>query len=65
MYGTWSHLDHCLWFWWLYDNAINGTNKFVKWIFLGPKNVLKSITKAKHEERTQRNDELNEFYTKQ
>ena len=54
-------LGHCLWFWWLYDNAINETNKFVKWIFLDPKNVLKSISKAKHEERTQRNAELDEL----
>ena len=29
---------------------------------LGPKNILKRISKAKHEERTQRNAELDEFY---
>jgi len=43
-------LGHFLWFWWLCDNIINGTNEFVKWIFLGPKDDVKYPSKAKHEE---------------
>ena len=38
-------LGHCLWFWWLYDNIINETNKFVKWIILGPKDEYKALAK--------------------
>ena len=38
-----------------------GTNNFVKRIFLGPKDEVKSPSNAKHEERTQRNAELDEF----
>ena len=43
------------------DNTINGTNEFVKCITSGPTNEVKSLSKAKHEERTQRNAELDEF----
>jgi len=45
----------------LSDNVINGTNVFVKCISSGPKNEVKSPSKVKHEERTQRNIELDEF----
>jgi len=57
----------------LSDTAINGTNRFVKWIFINPRNGAKRPSKAKHEERThkakheertQRNVELDEFYRK-
>jgi hypothetical protein len=43
------------------DNAINGTNGFVKRIFLDPRDEVKRPCKTKHEERTQRNAELDEF----
>ena len=40
-------LGHCLWFWWLCDNIINGTNKFFKWIILGSKDEYKALAKQK------------------
>ena len=46
-------------------NAINVTNGFVKWIFLDPRDEVERPYKAKHEERTQINAELDEFYRKQ
>ena len=44
------------------DNTINGINDFVKSTFQDPRDELKRSCKAKHEERTQRNAELDEFY---
>ena len=44
------------------DNVINGTNVFVKCISSGPKNEIKSPSKAKYEERTQKMFEMDEFY---
>ena len=58
-------LGHCLWFWWLNNNTINGTNEFVKWTLIDPRDEAKRPSKAKHEERTQRNKELDEFYKNQ
>ena len=58
-------LGHCLWFWWLSNNAINGTNEFVKWTIIDPRDEAKRPSKAKYEERTQRNVELDEFYKNQ
>ena len=54
-------LGYCLWFWWLSNNAINGTNEFIKWTIIVPRDKTKRPGKAKHEERTQRNAELDEF----
>ena len=53
------------WFWWSYDNVINGTNGFVEWTFLDPRDEVKRPYKAIHEERTQRNAELDVFCRKQ
>ena len=50
---TWHHLCHFEWFWWSNDNTINRTDKFVKWNYLGPRDI-KSPNKAKHEERTKK-----------
>ena len=47
------------------DNTINETNEFVKWTFLDPRYEVKRPSKTKHEERTQRNAELDEFCMKQ
>ena len=43
------------------DNTINETNDFVKRTFLDPRDEVKRPCKAKHEERTQKNTELDEF----
>ena len=43
------------------NNTINGTNAFVKQTLIDPKNEAKRPNKAKHEERTQKNIELDEF----
>ena len=58
------HLDHFKWFWWSYDNVINGTNVFIKCTSSGPKNEVKSPNKTKHEERTQRKIKMDEFRNK-
>ena len=58
-------LRHYLWFWWLNGNMINGTNQSVMWMLAGPKDDVQRPSKAKHEERTQRSDELDEFIKKQ
>ena len=54
-----------LWFSWSNNNAINGTNEFLKWTFLDPRDKVKRPSKAKHVERTQRNAESNKFCRKQ
>ena len=41
------------------NNAINGTNAFVKKTLIDPRD------EAKHEERTQRKVEMDEFYKQQ
>ena len=38
-------LGLCLLFWWLCDNIINETDKFIKWIILGPKDEYKALAK--------------------
>ena len=43
---------------WSYDNAINGTNGFVEWTFLDPRDEVKMPYKAKHEERTKKNTKI-------
>ena len=40
---------------------MQSTNDFVEWTFLDPSDEVKRLHKAKHEERTQRNAELDEF----
>ena len=47
------------------NNTINGTNAFVKQTLIDLRDEAKRPSKAKHEERTQRNDEMDEFYTEQ
>ena len=44
------------------NNAINGANVFVKKIIIDPRDEAKMPSKTKHEERTQKNVELDEFY---
>ena len=56
-----SIIGHFEWFWWSSDNAINGTNVFIKCISSGPKNEIKSPRKAKHKEWTRRKIEMDEF----
>ena len=51
-------LGHCLWFWWLCDNIINETNKFIKWIILGPKDEYKALAKQESKKELKRNAEL-------
>ena len=43
------------------NNTINGTNEFVKLTLIYPRDEIKRSSKTKHEKRTQRNDELDEF----
>ena len=47
------------------NNTINETNAFVKQILIDPRDEAKRPSKAKHEETTQRNKELDEFYKNQ
>ena len=46
------------------NNAINGTNAFVKKTLIDHRDEAKRPSKAKHEEVTQKNDELDEFHRK-
>ena len=47
------------------NNTINETNAFVKKTLIDPRDEAKRPTKEKHEERTHRNVELDEFYKNQ
>ena len=41
------------------------TNAFIKQTLIDPRDEAKKPSKARHEERTQRNKELDEFYKNQ